>query len=121
MTGISCSSSRTAATITAAIMKPKSGNLLKESDCQLYALGIFDASDMKRTTEEREGPGLLSELAALTGGHVFQTAKLTELVDLSGKIGTELRSQYILGYKPADLRHDGRWRRIKVALTPSHE
>lgn len=96
-------------------------NLLKESDCQLYALGIFDPSDMKRTTEEREGPGLLSELAALTGGHVFQTAKLTDLVDLSGKIGTELRNQYILGYKPADLRHDGRWRRIKVALTPSHE
>jgi Ca-activated chloride channel family protein len=96
-------------------------NLLKESDCQLYALGIFDARDMKRTTEEREGPSLLLELAEMTGGHLFQAASLSELVDLSGKIGTELRSQYILGYKPSDLRHDGRWRRIKVSLTPPND
>ena len=96
-------------------------NLLKESDCQLYALGIFDARDMKRTSEEREGPGLLSELAVMTGGHLYQATKLSELIDLSGQIGTELRSQYILGYKPTDLRHDGRWRRIKVGLTPSHD
>jgi Ca-activated chloride channel family protein len=96
-------------------------NLLKESDCQLYALGIFDARDMKRTTEEREGPSLLFELAEMTGGHLFQAASLSELIDLSGKIGTELRSQYILGYKPSDLRHDGRWRRIKVSLTPPND
>jgi len=94
-------------------------NLLQESDCQLYALGIFDAQDMQRTAEEREGPSLLSELAEMTGGHLFQSAKLSELADLAGNIGTELRSQYILGYKPADRRHDGRWRRIKVGLTPS--
>jgi Ca-activated chloride channel homolog len=94
-------------------------NLLKESDCQLYALGIFDARDMSRTTEEREGPSLLSELAEMSGGHVFPAANSKELIDLSGRIGTELRSQYVLGYKPTDLRHDGRWRRIKVSLTPS--
>jgi len=82
-------------------------NVLKESDCQLYALGIFDAHDMGRTTEEREGPSLLSEFAEITGGHVFE--------------GVELRTQYIIGYKPNDLRHDGGWRRIKVNLTPSNE
>jgi Ca-activated chloride channel homolog len=96
-------------------------NLLKESDCQLYALGIFDARDMKRTNEEREGPGLLSELTEMTGGHLFEAANLSELVSLAGKIGTELRSQYVLGYKPADVRHDGSWHRIKVGLTPSHD
>jgi Ca-activated chloride channel family protein len=95
-------------------------NLLRESDCQLYALGIFDAHDMSRTTEEREGPGLLSELAEMTGGHVFQAASLRELLDLSGKIGTELRSQYIIGYKSSDPHHDGGWRRIKVSLAPSN-
>ena len=96
-------------------------NVLKESDCQLYALGIFDAHDMGRTTEEREGPSLLSDFAETTGGHVFQAAGLRELLDLAGKIGVELRTQYIIGYKPNDLRHDGRWRRIKVNLTPSNE
>src|SRR5690242_8804082 len=63
--------------------------LLQESDCQLYALGIFDANDMKRTSEERNGPGLLSELAEMTGGHLFQTENLRQMADLSGKIGTE--------------------------------
>jgi Ca-activated chloride channel homolog len=99
---------------------PEIRRLLEESDCQLYALGIFDARDMKRTTEEREGPALLSELAQMTGGHIYQSAKLNDLVDLSGKIGTELRSQYILGYKPSGVLHDGRWHRIKVSLTPSN-
>ena len=92
--------------------------LLQEADCQLYALGIFDAKDMMRTSEERNGPGLLSQLAEMTGGHLFQTQNLRELTDLSGRIGTELRSQYVLGYKPSDAHHDGRWRKIKVSLTP---
>jgi len=96
-------------------------SLLQESDCQLYALGIFDADDMRRTAEERNGPSLLSELAEMTGGHLFPVAGLSELVDLSRKIGMELRTQYVLGYKPSDIRHDGRWRRIKVSLKPSND
>ena len=93
-------------------------NLLQEADCQLYALGIFDPKDMRKTEEERNGPGLLSELAEMTGGHLFEARNLRELADLSGKIGTELRSQYVLGYKPSDAHHDGRWHKIKVGLTP---
>lgn len=94
-------------------------DLLRESDCQLYALGIFDERDMKRTAEERYGPSLLSELGEMTGGHVFPSASVSELVDISEKIGAELRSQYILGYKPVAIPHDGRWRRIKVSVTHS--
>ena len=41
---------------------------LKESDCQLYAMGIYNDADMKRTPEERKGPALLSDLADITGG-----------------------------------------------------
>jgi Ca-activated chloride channel homolog len=99
---------------------PEVRRLLQESDCQLYALGIFDPRDMQRTSEEHEGPSLLSELVEMTGGHVFQSAKLSELADLAGKIGTELRSQYILGYKPTGVRHDGRWHPIKVSLRPTY-
>ena len=40
------------------------------------------------------------------------------VVDLSGRIGTELRGQYVLGYKPSDAHHDGRWRKIMVSVTP---
>jgi len=93
-------------------------SFLKEADCQLYAMGVFDANDMGRTTEERYGPTLLSELAEMTGGRVFPVASLNDLPDIAAKIGMELRNQYVLGYKPSDARHNGLWRKIKVKLVP---
>jgi Ca-activated chloride channel family protein len=88
---------------------------LKEADCQLYAMGIFDERDMKRTREERMGPTLLSEFAELTGGRVFPVSSLDELPDVAAKISMELRDRYVLGYKPSG-RHDGAWRTIKVKV-----
>jgi Ca-activated chloride channel family protein len=71
---------------------------------------------MGRTTEERYGPSLLSELAEMTGGRVFPVSSLGDLPDIAAKIGMELRNQYVLGYKPSDVRHNGTWRKIKVKL-----
>jgi Ca-activated chloride channel family protein len=88
---------------------------LKEADAQVYALGIFDELDMKRSREEREGPALLSDFAELTGGRVFPVTNTSELPDVAAKIGTELRDRYVLGYKPGG-PHDGAWRTIKVRL-----
>jgi len=93
-------------------------NFVKEADCQLYSIGVFDANDMGRSLEEQYGPTLLSEIAELSGGHVFPVASLNDLPDIAAKIGTELRNQYVLGYKPSDTRHDGTWRKIKVKLKP---
>ncbi len=93
-------------------------NFVKEADCQLYAMGVFDVNDMGRTTEERYGPTLLSELAEMTGGRVFPVSSLSDLPDIAAKIGMELRNQYVLGYKPSDARHNGAWRKIKVKLVP---
>ncbi len=91
---------------------------LKEADSQLYAIGIYNDEDMKRTAEERKGPALLDELAELTGGHAFRLSGVDELPKVAAKINTELRSQYVLGYKPTG-RHDGAWRSIKVKVTES--
>jgi Ca-activated chloride channel family protein len=93
-------------------------NFVKEADCQLYSIGVFDANDMGRTLEEQYGPTLLSEIAELSGGRVFPVANLNDLPDIAAKIGTELRNQYVLGYKPSDARHDGTWRKVKVKLKP---
>jgi Ca-activated chloride channel homolog len=91
-------------------------NFLKESDCQLYAMGIFDRHHISRKSEERYGWSLLSELVEMTGGHVFPVSKLTDLPDIASKIGMELRNQYVLGYKPQDTRHNRAWRKIIVKL-----
>jgi Ca-activated chloride channel family protein len=94
-------------------------NYLKEADCQLYAIGIFDPIGIRsRTPEELEGPSLLSEMTEMTGGRVFPVGNLGELPDIAAKIGMELRNQYVLGYKSSNQRHDGSWRKIKVKLRP---
>jgi Ca-activated chloride channel family protein len=94
-------------------------NYLKEADCQLYAIGIFDPIGIRsRTPEELEGPSLLSEMTEMTGGRVFPVGNLNELPDIAAKIGMELRNQYVLGYKSSNPQHNGTWRKIKVKLRP---
>jgi Ca-activated chloride channel family protein len=88
---------------------------LREADCQVYAMGIFDELDRKRTREERMGPTLLSEFAELTGGRAFPVSSFDQLSDVAAKISLELRDQYVLGYRPGRF-HDGAWRTIKVRV-----
>lgn len=92
---------------------------LVESEVQLYAMGIFDPVDdskKKRPREEVNGPSLLTELAELTGGTHYPVENLDELPSISERIGLELRNQYVLGYSPANLERDGKYRRIKLEL-----
>ena len=92
---------------------------VKESDVQIYAVGIFEPlSSRARTTEEAGGPGLLAELSEVSGGRLFSVDNTNELPDIAEKISIELRNQYVLGYKPSNLIRDGRWRRIRVKLNP---
>jgi len=89
-------------------------NALKESDCQLYAMGIFDGRRIGRKSQERYGWSLLSELVETTGGRLFPVSQLADLPDVASKIGMELHNQYVVGYKPRDTRHN--WRKIRVKL-----
>src|SRR2546426_716909 len=73
--------------------------LVKESDSQLYAIGIYDPVGYRRTPEELNGHTLLSELTELTGGRGFPVENLNDLPHKASKIGKELRNQYVLGYK----------------------
>lgn len=93
--------------------------LVKESNVEIYAIGVFEPlSSRNRTPEEAAGPGLLSDLADMSGGRMFSVEDPDELPDIAEKISIELRNQYVIGYKPSDLVNDGRWRRIKVKLKP---
>ncbi len=92
-------------------------NLLKEADAQMYAIGIFEAIGTRgRTAEELSGPGLLNELAEMTGGRHFPVDNLNELPDVAAKIGIELRNQYVLGYVSKNQNRDGKYRRVTVKL-----
>ena len=91
--------------------------LVREADTQLYSIGIFDPFEYRnRTVEELNGPSLLTELTEQTGGQSFTVENINELPDIATKIGSELRNQYILGYRPSNKSHDARWRKIKVKM-----
>ncbi|HTU33961.1 MAG TPA: VWA domain-containing protein, partial [Candidatus Acidoferrum sp.] len=90
---------------------------VQEADVQIYAIGLYEP-DGGPTPEEREGPALLQNLTQMTGGRTFAVHSLDELPDIATKISMELRNQYVIGYRPSDRRHDGKWRKIKVKLRP---
>ena len=89
---------------------------VRESDVEIYAIGIFDA--YAATPEERTGPQLLNDLAEETGGRLFRVDDISEMGDIAEKISTELRNQYVIGYRPKNLTRDGKWRKVKVKVNP---
>ena len=92
---------------------------VRESDVQIYTVGIFEPlASRGRTPEEAGGPSLLADLAEVSGGRMFSVEDANELPDIAEKISIELRNQYVIGYHPSNLVRDGRWRRIKVKLDP---
>jgi VWFA-related protein len=92
-------------------------NLLKEADAQMYAIGIFEPVGSRgRSAEELSGPGLLSELAEMTGGRHLPVDNLNDLPDIAAKIGIELRNQYVLGYVSRNQQRDGKYRKVTVRL-----
>jgi VWFA-related protein len=65
------------------------------------------------------GPARLAALASQTGGRVFREDRSqSEIADDLKMIEADLRNEYRLIYKPADLKHDGSFHGINL-ITPS--
>jgi VWFA-related protein len=92
-----------------------------ETDLQVFAMGIFDPEDAKRSLEEQNGPQLLQDLADESGGREYPVASLNDLPSISARIGNELRNQYLLGYTPINSERDGKYRFISVRVNPQAE
>ena len=90
-------------------------NAVKESDVQIYAIGIVNSyySDF---AQGRTGRAVLEEMTEITGGKAYFPNSVYELEDICTKIAIELKNQYILGYSSTNPSKDGRWRKIKVKL-----
>lgn len=89
---------------------------VRESDLQIYSIGIFD--QYAPTTEEQLGPLLLTDICEMTGGRMFRVNDVSELSDIASRISAELRNEYVVGYRPENMKHDGNWRKLKVRLVP---
>lgn len=60
------------------------------------------------------GDKVLERIADATGGHAFFPFQLREVANAFAEIQDELRSQYAISYKPADLKYDGHYRTIEI-------
>ncbi len=68
-------------------------------------------------TVKDKGDKLLTQLCEETGGEAFFTGDMLELERAFQKISEELRSQYIITYRPANQNYDGRERKVEVRFT----
>ena len=80
----------------------------KESDVQIYAIGEEGNLGYGRSE--------IQNIVGITGGRTFFPNNFNELDYYIDLVHAELRSQYVLGYQPTNTSHDGKWRRIRVAL-----
>jgi Ca-activated chloride channel family protein len=90
--------------------------VVRESDVQIYSIGIFD--QYAPTTEEQLGPLLLTDICDMTGGRMFRVSELGDLGDIASRISAELRNEYVIGYRPSEVKQDGNWRKLKIRLVP---
>ena len=90
---------------------------LKESDVQIYAIGIVDRYN-SQLAMGRSGRALIQELSNETGGRSFFPTSVYELEDITTKIAVELKNQYVIGYLSTNKNADGEWRRIQVRVNP---
>ena len=91
--------------------------LLKESDVVLYGIGILGGND-PGSSQGMEGQSILDELSSVSGGKAFFPNSAAEMDEIFERIALELRHQYSIGYKPKNLNLDGKWRKLKVKVTP---
>lgn len=63
-----------------------------------------------------KGPGdkVLERIADATGGRAFFPFQIRDVANDFAEISDELRSQYAVSYKPADLKADGHYRTIEI-------
>jgi Ca-activated chloride channel homolog len=92
-------------------------NAVKESDTQIYAIGIV-SSYYSDFSQGRSGRGVLEAMTEITGGKAYFPNSVYELEDICVKIAIELKNQYILGYSSTNPTKDGSWRKIKLKLNP---
>jgi len=67
-----------------------------------------------------KGDKVLERMADATGGRAFFPFKIEDVANAFSEIQDELRSQYLLAYKPADFVSDGKYRSIDI-IAESHK
>ena len=91
---------------------------LEEMDIELYAVDIREGDSPMAWPGVLEGPQLLDRLCDDLSGRYVPVERMSDLADAVERIRREIRSQYVLGYRPEALARDGRFHTLQVRVTP---
>lgn len=89
--------------------KAQAIEMAQRSEVIIYAISTDDSGLVMR------GDKVLQQLAEATGGRAFFPFKMKDITRSFAAIEDELRSQYVVSYKPADFDADGRYRSIEIS------
>jgi Ca-activated chloride channel family protein len=95
--------------------------VVEEANVMTYGIGIFDVVPIPlfKTFEESWGRKWLDEITEPSGGRAIAADDRRQIPQIAALISRELRNQYVLGYRPSNVAHDGKWRKILVRLAAS--
>ena len=89
-------------------------------ECQRAETTVYAISTNVSPTKDR-GDDVLRQIAEATGGQAFYPTRIEQVANGFQNIEEELRSQYLLEYRPADFKQDGAFRTIYLqALDPRY-
>ena len=86
--------------------------MIQESGVLVYAVAFSAPLSRNR------GAMALEELASSSGGSVYKPDNAEQMSEAFERIALELRQLYSVGYAPANFTADGKWRKLKVKITP---
>ncbi|HTE90300.1 MAG TPA: VWA domain-containing protein [Terriglobales bacterium] len=88
--------------------KQQAIEMAQRAEVIIYAISTDDSGLILR------GDKTLQQLADATGGRAFFPYKMKDIKNSFAAIEDELRSQYVVSYRPANFDADGRFRSIEI-------
>ena len=94
---------------------------LKEEDVQIFVIGFVNELEKESgfisKSKRDKAVDLLDRMAKETGGRAFYPNSLSELPGIAGEITKDLRTQYVISYKPSSPARAGEFRPVRVAVS----
>jgi VWFA-related protein len=91
----------------------------QRSDAVIHFLRLSDEPFYFRMGMSYGGAQVARQMADETGGREVEVRNDKNLESAFAIISEELRSQYVLGYYPTNVKHDGTFRKIKIDVSRS--
>ena len=94
---------------------------MKEQDVQIFVIGFVNELEKDRgfitPSKRAKAVSLLDKMAKETGGRTFYPTSLSELPGIAEQITKDLRTQYVISFKPTATGRPGEFRPIRVAVS----